>query len=301
MESQRKLGLYTADELLQEDSFLYVCEVKESIWLLEHVHDFVEIVCVLSGEGSQYIDGRPMTVRKDEVYLLPLGVSHVFRPSPVKSSTPLVVRNVIVRADWLERLAPLLPDPEMRLFVDWLLGLGIAEDGASVIRWRKVLDRSTHIRRLTERMQDWTIRRESAYRTKAMAAVLELLALLYQATYEADADEVAGTGDSSLDALMVHLTQSPPSELVLTDVAARFGLSERQILRHCHRHLGMSFLRFVQKHKIAQSCELLLSTDLRVQEVLVRSGFQSADHFNRLFKRQTGLTPSAYRKAMARV
>ena len=55
----------------------------------------------------------------------------------------------------------------------------------------------------------------------------------------------------------------------------------------------------VYKNKIAiQSCmqELLYNKDLSIKEIAEKHGFPSVIYFERLFKKQTGKTPSQYRK-----
>lgn len=304
----RKLGFYSAAEYMHDNDFLYVNEVKETDWLLEHVHDFIEIVIVLDGKGLQYIDGKSMRVQEGDVFVLPVGVSHVFRPSTAKSAAPLIVRNLMIRAEWLEQIKPCLPDFAMQQFADWLMGKG--DDPQR--RWSKAADHLGVIRRISESMQDILAKRDASHLTQAMALVLELLVLFIQSTEspvptfehisEIDRDlppiPPTRSSGSNVEQLLDYLTHTLPDDFTLTALSEKFQLSERQILRLCHRHLGTSYMRFIQKQRITHSCRLLASSQLKIYEVMQASGFQSADYFNRLFKRHTGLTPSAYRKLL---
>ncbi|MBP1962813.1 AraC family ligand binding domain-containing protein [Paenibacillus aceris] len=160
----RKLGFYSAAEYMHDNDFLYVNKVKETQWLLEHVHDFIEIVLVLDGKGLQYIDGTPMRVQEGDVYVLPVGVSHVFRPSTAKSAAPLIVRNLMIRAEWLEQIKHCLPDFAMKQFADWLMGKG--DDPQR--RWSKAADHLGAIRRISESMHNILAKRDASYLTQAM-------------------------------------------------------------------------------------------------------------------------------------
>ncbi|MBA2940843.1 helix-turn-helix transcriptional regulator [Paenibacillus sp. CGMCC 1.16610] len=311
MTMPRKLGSYSAAEYIEENGFLYVNEVKETQWLLEHVHDFIEIVVVLDGKGIQYIDGQPMHVQEGDVFALPIGVSHVFRPSPAKRAAPLIVRNIIIRSEWLEHLKVCLPDLSIKQMIDWLIGKGDHTD--SLQRWAKATDHLGAIRRISESMQDILAKRDAAYLTQAMALVTELLVLLIRCSEWRFAPILAHISDANKESLPLpptrssnrnveqfldYLTHAMPDDYTLPMLTEKFQLSERQILRICHRHLGTSYMRFVQKQRITHSCRLLASPDLKIYEVMHASGFQNADYFNRLFKRHTGLTPSAYRKLL---
>lgn len=301
----RKLGSYSAAEYIDDNGFLYVNDVKETQWLLEHVHDFIEIVIVLDGRGLQYIDGEPMHVQEGDVFALPIGVSHVFRPSPAKSAAPLIVRNIIIRSEWLEHLKACLPDLSIKQLIDWLSGRNNNTDSPPQ-RWAKASDHLGTIRRISESMQDALSRRDTAYLTEAMALVVELLVSLIRGTewqfYPIASQSTplppARSASRSVEQLLEYLTHALPDDYTLPMLTEKFHLSERQILRICHRHLGTSYMRFVQKQRITQSCRLLASSHLKIYEVMQASGFQNADYFNRLFKRHTGLTPSAYRKLL---
>lgn len=301
----RKLGSYSAAEYIEDNGFLYVNEVKETEWLLEHVHDFIEVVVVLDGKGIQYIDGEPMHVQEGEVFALPLGVSHVFRPSPAKSAAPLIVRNIIIRSEWLEHLKVCLPDLAIKQLIDWLIGKNDSRDSQQQ-RWAKASDHLGAIRRISESMQDILAKRDTAYLTQAMALVAELLVLLIRSTtwrfVPIIAQSVplppARSSSRNVEQLLDYLTHALPDDYTLPMLTEKFHLSERQILRICHRYLGTSYMRFVQKQRITHSCHLLASSHLKIYEVMHASGFQNPDYFNRLFKRHTGLTPSAYRKLL---
>lgn len=162
-------------------------------------------------------------------------------------------------------------------------------------------------------MQDILAKRDAAYLTQAMALVAELLVFLFRRTEWQFAPIMAHISETKKESLPLpptrsssrnveqfldYLTHALPDDYTLPMLSKKFQLSERQILRICHRHLGTSYMRYVQKQRITHSCRLLASSHLKIYEVMHASGFQNADYFNRLFKRHTGLTPSAYRKQL---
>lgn len=62
------------------------------------------------------------------------------------------------------------------------------------------------------------------------------------------------------------------------------------------KETGKTPLEFIQHKIIAIAKDELHSTDATITEVAYRLGFQSSQHFNRYFKRNTGMTPTQYRK-----
>ncbi len=62
------------------------------------------------------------------------------------------------------------------------------------------------------------------------------------------------------------------------------------------KETGRTPMEFIQQKVIDIAKNELHATDLTVTEVAFRLGFQSSQHFNRYFKRCTGMTPTEYRK-----
>ena len=65
------------------------------------------------------------------------------------------------------------------------------------------------------------------------------------------------------------------------------------------KETGRTPQEYIQNKIIDLAKEELLATDQTVNEIRYGLGFQYSQHFNRYFKRSTGMTPSEYRKAEA--
>lgn len=71
-----------------------------------------------------------------------------------------------------------------------------------------------------------------------------------------------------------------------------------RVFRQTH---GETVTEAIHRAKLRLACRLLLEEHDTVDQVAARCGFESVGHFRRLFKRQEGLTPRAYRRLYARV
>jgi AraC-like DNA-binding protein len=63
---------------------------------------------------------------------------------------------------------------------------------------------------------------------------------------------------------------------------------------------GINFTDYVSRVRIEKAKNLLLNPNLRVSEIAYDVGFQSLTHFNRVFKRILGQSPTEYRGHFAR-
>jgi AraC-like DNA-binding protein len=84
------------------------------------------------------------------------------------------------------------------------------------------------------------------------------------------------------------------SDNVLDGAAAASGLSRRRFGELFKNNFDVTPNRYLQIKRIEYSKELLGIQELSVGEVAVLCGFSDIYYFSRLFKKLTGITPSAY-------
>lgn len=80
-------------------------------------------------------------------------------------------------------------------------------------------------------------------------------------------------------------------------VQTSLGVSESRVSNEVKNHTGLSFKQFLNQLRIEEAKRLLELSDLRVNEVADKVGYDNVTHFNRTFKTTTGQSPTAYRKA----
>ena len=85
------------------------------------------------------------------------------------------------------------------------------------------------------------------------------------------------------------------------DLAARLGVSARQLRRAMEAELGVSPVELAQARRLAMAKQLLHDTRLPLAEVALSSGFASVRRFNALFQARFHRAPSAIRGARREV
>lgn len=83
--------------------------------------------------------------------------------------------------------------------------------------------------------------------------------------------------------------------------SADFFADEIGISRSHFQHLyttafGSTMIQDIIDSRIQRSCELLETTDKKIEEIAEICGYNSVSHFIRLFREKIGTTPAAYRK-----
>ncbi|HKJ62192.1 MAG TPA: AraC family transcriptional regulator [Hyphomicrobiales bacterium] len=87
--------------------------------------------------------------------------------------------------------------------------------------------------------------------------------------------------------------------LRISDLAGIAGLSEFHFARMFKTSTGESPHRFVQRRRVEKAKQLMSETDSELSEIALACGFATQSHFSACFRKRTGLTPSAYRSAIA--
>ncbi|THF73442.1 response regulator transcription factor [Cohnella fermenti] len=85
-------------------------------------------------------------------------------------------------------------------------------------------------------------------------------------------------------------------ELKIQDIAGEVHFSAAYISYLFKKETNQNIWDYVSRIRIEEAKRLLAATDLKRYEVSYKVGYQSPEHFSRMFKRLTGISPADYRK-----
>lgn len=96
--------------------------------------------------------------------------------------------------------------------------------------------------------------------------------------------------------LILHYIRHHYQNLTLEDLADFFHYSHPYLSFLIRRNTGMTYSRLIKDIRIRQAEKYLKNTSLKVSEIAERIGYHSADHFTSVFRKETGLSPTQWRK-----
>jgi AraC-like DNA-binding protein/ligand-binding sensor protein len=96
------------------------------------------------------------------------------------------------------------------------------------------------------------------------------------------------------------ITEHHTEDLSLEQVAKSVNTSKFYFCKLFKKATGINFTDYVARVRTERAKNLLLNPNLRVSEIAYEVGFQSLTHFNRVFKRILGRSPSEYRDQLSR-
>ena len=85
-------------------------------------------------------------------------------------------------------------------------------------------------------------------------------------------------------------------ELTLGSVAGYVGLNEKYFSSKFTKEEGMTFSNYLTEVRIRKARELMDQTSLKISEVSQSVGYNSVEHFTRVFKKICKVSPGSYRK-----
>lgn len=99
-----------------------------------------------------------------------------------------------------------------------------------------------------------------------------------------------------LQQLMTDIQNAPGSDWSAATMAKRLNVSERKLYRIFDSEYGMPPKEMIIRQRISNAAQQLAQTSTSIGKIADTIGYESIYSFSNLFKKHTGLRPSAYRK-----
>ncbi len=101
---------------------------------------------------------------------------------------------------------------------------------------------------------------------------------------------------SSDFSLVLQYIQHNYQNLTLASLAEFFHYSEPHLCTLIKQNTGKNFTDLIKNLRLRDAVNLLLNTDQKVNEIAEQIGYNSADHFSRVFRQTYGMSPAEFRK-----
>jgi AraC-like DNA-binding protein len=134
--------------------------------------------------------------------------------------------------------------------------------------------------------------------TRAMMCHAGLISVWLDRQVEAldDNDAKPKTGQRLVNAYTALVEQDFHSSKTVRDYAADLGITPTHLSRVCNNACGRPASAILQDRVTYEARRLLTETRVPIKDIAASLGFTSAAYFTRAFQKQTGQTPSAFRK-----
>lgn len=250
-----------------------------------HVHPgMVEVLLCRRGRGLAIDCGdRAYPFPTGTVMVLQPEVPHVIRPKPKNLSTAWVWFRLPKSGAALRGFS----QGETRWLVDGLRSLPVRFPASKEV----VID----FRRL------WNVYRGVPKDSPERRLLLrEAVLRLFIDVFDASASGGRREDDERLAALLERIRADCEREWTLEELSGLAAMSVPKLTECVRRRTGLPPHQFLLACRMEKAKELLAGSDRSIGAVANLVGIASARHFATLFKRETGVTPSAWRASGGR-
>jgi AraC-like DNA-binding protein len=266
---------------------IFVSRSRELFTLPIHVHDFIEINYVAAGKGYHYIGDKRLEVGRGDLFIIPIGTRHVYRPESPNPDHELIVYNCLFSPELLARLAAVQPLP----FRPEHMLSGEAHT------YRHFEDRNNECHRTMESLiQEFSLRMPG-YEAMVCSLLLQLLVTLHRYDVGYIGSEMKSRlSPHRLEPIFEYIAGHYSEPITLEQLASLIPVSASYLQRLFKRTIGQSCTEYIQNVRIAKSCELLQSSSMNVRDVALQVGYKDLKFFHTLFRKKTGTSPYRYKK-----
>ncbi len=108
--------------------------------------------------------------------------------------------------------------------------------------------------------------------------------------------ELSGETQLLVRRAMAYLHEHYVGPISREDLAQYVGLSDDYLTSCFHKELGLTPVAYLNRYRVQQAKQLLTYTHKSITEIALDVGFSGSSYFSRIFRRETGMSPEAYRR-----
>ncbi len=240
-----------------------------------HNHDYFEIEYVLSGTMTTIIDGNEITLTKGDLIMLNPFCYHSIK----KVSSEDTILNIILRTEFLPHFISLFNSANNYLF-----------EFITESTFYKT-NRKNHIytkadKNVDEQLIDFINLFNPDIKLNQSIARLKMCEILLNMSelYYIDHSELDNNYESQIIIKTYQYINQNVATANLSEIAKQLNMTDYNLSRLFKKVTKKTFLKEVQKIRIKKANELLLSTDLKIDEIAIKVGYENQTFFYKKFK-----------------
>ena len=250
----------------------------------EHSHDYVEIVYMCSGKTSHIINGNLIELKEGDILFLCQSAKQEILPAGIDD----VAVNFIVLPEFFDSALQMIgeEDTPLRRFLIECLKNNRDSKGYLHFEVSDLLP----VQNLMENLI-WTLLYGTSNKRNINQTTMGLLFLqLINHT-----DKLAFVENEDVVVKVLGYIEENYANGSLGELSGILHYDISALSREIKKKTGKKYTELVQKKRLSQSCFLLKKTDMSIEEIAIKIGYDNISFFYRIFKRKYGISPKIYR------
>ncbi len=265
-------------EILEFSTHMPVhCSVQQLTHLDAHIHDFFEIILILSGECRMLLNDQLITMKEEDIIAVNSHSKHEL------NSTGCTLLSVQFEQSLFEQT---LPHPIHPTF-----------DCNSALQGNNSAFDS--LRRLMARLVKNNADKQTGYELRNWSLVYEIMDVMYN-NFRVEESAAHGVKAHRYAERIANITaiisKNYAENFTLSMLADQVHLSAPYLSKFFDQQFGMTFLTYLTQIRLTHAVDLLLHSEKPIEQISAESGFPNAHAVVQAFKKEFDLLPSAYRR-----
>ncbi len=147
---------------------------------------------------------------------------------------------------------------------------------------------------IIERIHSEIMEKPVGYEIVASMQIKHLLLTLLRGDSRGLLQAQGGANSDAMKPVLEYIEQNFSDRIELEEVSRLAGMSYSYFSKAFKKTMGLSFISFVNRKKIAKAERLLATSGRNIDDIARSVGFENMAHFFKLFKRFNGCTPKEF-------
>lgn len=129
-----------------------------------------------------------------------------------------------------------------------------------------------------------------------LTAQAYLQALIGEILLSQELIDVQSSNISTTQKILIYCSEHYKEKISIKSIASELFVSESAVTKIFTSKLGYSFRDYINMLRIAEVKNLLTTTDMPIIDIMYECGYTNQSSFNRIFFKDSAMTPKEYRK-----
>lgn len=141
---------------------------------------------------------------------------------------------------------------------------------------------------------DFAVKKIVSKNRRQVDAAAEIMNIC--ACYLHASDIIRSDNESIIVPLTNYIAANISGNISVDDLCSLFSLSRCKLYEISHKYYGMSIAKYIRKKKVEVAIDCFRQKDCSVSEAANSAGFYDYNYFSKVFKSETGKTPSEFKR-----
>lgn len=253
----------------------------------KHQHTYFEMIYVISGSCAHHVENNYSILNEGDFCILPPGISHY-----IIHGENARLMLIMIRANTLKALFPALSTGQDLL--SSFLHDAICKENLNYYLLFHTEKKALFYDALYDMQEE--MYRSDEYSDRI--ALTKLTTFLLTVARDCKNAEISsGESITNLDQQILAMIYEQYSTITLSQLAEMLHYSVPYCSKYLKKNMGCTFSELIQKVRFQQARNLLLNSNLPVNQIGKNIGYETPENFFRAFKKVYHMTPSQYRRS----